>query len=148
MKELLVQRKQVKINSTEKFFLVLNVLFLSVIVNLLLGVVNFTQLIKKLKPGRVSKNARHISKEEIYRISYKVLYTSLFGYLIFRPTCLRKSLVLYRVFNQYGYPVVINLGVKKAAGSVTAHSWLTLDGDPIFENSEVLSEYDMIYNYQ
>ncbi|MCK4666745.1 lasso peptide biosynthesis B2 protein [Candidatus Dependentiae bacterium] len=137
-----------KINSIEKFFLVLNVLFLGVIVNIFLGVVNFTQLIKKLKPERVSKNSRHISIEEIYRISYKVLYTSLFGYLIFRPTCLRKSLVLYRVFNQYGYPVMINLGVKKESGSVTAHSWLTLDGDPIFENSEILSEYNMIYNYQ
>jgi hypothetical protein len=46
-----------------------------------------------------------------------------------RATCLKKSLVLYRILRRRGVPAELRLGVRKAEGDFTAHAWVESRGD-------------------
>ncbi|MDD3627057.1 MAG: lasso peptide biosynthesis B2 protein [bacterium] len=131
-----------------RFFLTLQVIILITYVNLVLGRINFQKLVICLRPAdfRVENNSNEL-RDKIFSFVYKVLYTSLFGYLIFRPTCLKKSLVLYRIFRLYGFPVELNIGVKKVHGNLEAHSWISYRKLPIYEKDDILSEYELLYSY-
>ena len=54
--------------------------------------------------------------------------------------CLRRSLVRYHFLRRAGVPLVINFGARFKAGTadrqVTGHAWVTLDGQPYFEDGE------------
>jgi len=48
---------------------------------------------------------------------------------MFKPTCMRRSLVLYRMLGEAGINVTIHYGIRKNPdGSNEGHSWLSLDG--------------------
>lgn len=54
--------------------------------------------------------------------------------------CLRRSLVRYHFLRRAGVPLVLNFGArfkdKTQDRSVTGHAWVTLDGQPYFEDGE------------
>ena len=45
-----------------------------------------------------------------------------------RATCLKKSLVLFRILRRRGVPVEFRLGVRKVQDDFTAHAWLECRG--------------------
>jgi hypothetical protein len=52
---------------------------------------------------------------------------------LFPRACLRRSLTLYSLLTQGGYPVEIHFGVRTDGGDLRAHSWVTLHGAPLAE---------------
>ena len=54
--------------------------------------------------------------------------------------CLRRSLARYHYLRRAGLPLVINFGARFKEGiadrEVTGHAWVTLDGQPYFEDGE------------
>lgn len=65
-----------------------------------------------------------------------VLLFRIFGRLLFRTRCLKRTLVLYRLLRLYGHPAVAHIGLGRGANGFDGHAWLTLDGqrieDPTF----------------
>ena len=45
-----------------------------------------------------------------------------------KATCLKKSLVLFRILRRRGIPVEFRLGVSKLHGDFTSHAWLECQG--------------------
>jgi hypothetical protein len=64
-----------------------------------------------------------------------------------RHPCLLRCLVLYRYGRRRGVPVSIHFGVKRGVDGLQGHSWVSLDGTPLFEAEEMLRSYASIYTY-
>jgi hypothetical protein len=54
--------------------------------------------------------------------------------------CLRRSMLRYHFLRRVGLPVVLNFGARFKGGQadreITGHAWITLDGQPYFEDGE------------
>ena len=54
--------------------------------------------------------------------------------------CLRRSLVRYHFLRRAGLPLVLNFGARFKGGvadrEINGHAWVTLDGQPYFEDGE------------
>ena len=67
----------------------------------------------------------------------RLLLFRLFGRLLFRTRCYKRTLVLYRLLRLHGFDARAVIGVDRdAATGIAAHAWLTVDGrridDPTF----------------
>ncbi len=60
-------------------------------------------------------------------------------------SCLKRSMVLYRLLRQAGIPVSFNLGVRKENDVLKGHAWLELDGKFYFPNEE--TGYKTVFKY-
>lgn len=108
------------------------------------------QMITPLKISRYRKNKKS-TQEKI------VLYTDYILSLnvwIWRKTCLKRSLLLYRFLNKIGMDIQVCFGVKfdKSMTSknknenVGGHAWLLLNGEIFLErNIEMVREFRMTY---
>ena len=55
---------------------------------------------------------------------------------LFPQTCLYWSLAGYYFLRQAGQPAVIHFGLRKQDEDLTSHAWLTLGGQPYFDDPE------------
>lgn len=81
-------------------------------------------------------NKNRFAVQEIISVADKILLFNIFGRLIFRTRCLKRTLVLYHLLRYYGYNAKAILGFDKENKSIIGHAWLMLDdekiADPIF----------------
>jgi hypothetical protein len=65
--------------------------------------------------------------------------------------CLRRSLVRYHFLRRAGLPLVLNFGARFKGGvadrEITGHAWVTLDGQPYFEDGENWRGFTMMLKY-
>jgi hypothetical protein len=65
--------------------------------------------------------------------------------------CLRRSLLRYHFLRRAGVPLVVNFGARFTNGSadraVTGHAWVTLEGQPYFEDSENYRGFTVMLQY-
>lgn len=65
--------------------------------------------------------------------------------------CLRRSLTRAHFLRRAGVPVAVQFGAKFVDGrpdrAVTGHAWLTLDGQPYFEDEENWREFTVMLAY-
>lgn len=65
--------------------------------------------------------------------------------------CLRRSLVRYHFLRRVGIPVTLNFGARfksgQPDGEVTGHAWVTLNGQPYFEESENYQGFTVMFQY-
>jgi hypothetical protein len=69
---------------------------------------------------------------------------------VYRPNCLKRSLLRYYFLRRAGYEVQLCLGVQPAAldGEKGGHAWLMYRGEPFQEpQSERLADYLVTYRY-
>lgn len=64
-----------------------------------------------------------------------------------RRPCLLRCLVLYRYCRKAEIPVAIHFGVRQGLNGLEGHSWVSLDGVPLFETEEMLQTYATIYSF-
>jgi hypothetical protein len=64
-----------------------------------------------------------------------------------RRPCLLRCLVLYRYCRGRGVPVSIHFGIRHGTDGLQGHSWVSLDGTPLFEEEEMLQAYANVYTY-
>ena len=76
-------------------------------------------------------------------------YSNFIATVIFRSRrpCLLRCLVLYRYCRSRGVPVSIHFGIKRETDGLQGHSWVSLDGTPLFEEEEMLQAYANVYTY-
>jgi len=65
--------------------------------------------------------------------------------------CLRRSLARYHFLRRAGLPLALNFGARFKAGvadrEVTGHAWVTLDGQPYFEDGENYQGFTVMLRY-
>lgn len=65
--------------------------------------------------------------------------------------CLRRSLTRYYFLRRAGLPVVVQFGAKFSGGTpdrnVNGHAWLTLNGQPYFEDDENWRGFTVMFGY-
>ena len=65
--------------------------------------------------------------------------------------CLRRSLTRYHFLRRSGIPVTLRFGARfihgKADRDVTGHAWLTLNGEPYYEDGENWRGFTVMLSY-
>lgn len=68
-----------------------------------------------------------------------------------RGLCLRRSLVRYHFLRRAGVPLVLNFGARFKSGQpdreITGHAWVTLAGQPYFEDGENWRGFTVMLRY-
>lgn len=64
-----------------------------------------------------------------------------------KGNCFPRSLALYRVARQLGYPVVFHCGVRKADSNLDGHAWLTLDSQIFCEPGKQWQRFTVTFSY-
>ena len=97
-----------------------------------------------LDPGSGSASGRTSSPSRIIELTQRLLGRNT---AIFHQSCLKQSLVLFRLLRQSGQPVVIRFGVAKDGDDIKGHSWLEQSGQPIAEQGDPYRSFAVIYSY-
>jgi len=111
----------------------------------------FSQLSSILRlsfPGRVKIEPLLIQEEEKRKIIKFTDFLLGFRAPIFRSTCLKRSLVLFKFLREIGVNVVINFGVSKYQTEEKlklGHAWLTFGGMPVFSEEPLIESYRLCY---
>jgi hypothetical protein len=58
-----------------------------------------------------------------------------------RENCLERSLLAYRFLSRAGAEPRLVLGVGRSGDGVVGHAWVTLDGEPIHDTQQAVSEF-------
>ncbi len=58
------------------------------------------------------------------------LVEALYRRLRFSPTCLTRSLVIYRLLRARGIPCQLRIGLRKSGAALEGHAWTELDQTP------------------
>ncbi len=64
-----------------------------------------------------------------------------------RGNCLPRSLMLFRMARQQGFPVVFHCGVRKTEEGLDGHAWLSLKGQPFLEKTRQYQEMATTVTY-
>jgi hypothetical protein len=64
---------------------------------------------------------------------------------VFRPNCVKQSLVLFHVLRQWGAPVALYFGVARHGGTLAGHCWVELDGQPLGEGDDPRRVFTIVY---
>jgi len=100
------------------------------------------ELIKKLTPRRENGG---VNREKIIVYANWWLNRKV---AMFRPTCFKRSLILYRFLRENGAPVRIHYGIKKTPEKgQEGHSWVSLDGVSLPPDGESAHEYRQTFVY-
>ena len=105
------------------------------------------------KTNRCDGTVKKSAKEKVIKYTEYILNLD---FWIWRPTCLKRSLILYRFLNKIGVDVQICFGVKynknmiskSCNKSIDGHSWLVLNGEMFLEKDiEMAKEYKITYRF-
>jgi hypothetical protein len=65
--------------------------------------------------------------------------------------CMRRSLTRYHYLRRAGLPVEVQFGARFLSGKpdreISGHAWLTLDGEPYYEDGENYSGFTVMLTY-
>jgi len=64
-----------------------------------------------------------------------------------RGNCFPRSLVLYRLARQLGYPVVFHCGIRKEASTLDGHAWLTMGSHTFYEPGSQWRYFTVTFSY-
>lgn len=62
-------------------------------------------------------------------------------------SCLRRSLLRYYFLQRAGLPVVVTFGARRRSDALNGHAWLTLHGQPYYEQPEHYHPYTVMWSY-
>lgn len=66
---------------------------------------------------------------------------------VFRPNCMKQSLVLFHFFRQWRVPVALYFGVARHGGTLEGHCWIELEGNPFSERDNPWRVFTIIYKF-
>jgi hypothetical protein len=85
-----------------------------------------------------------LSPDRILHLTDRILERRV-AYL--RPSCLLRSMVLFRFLREAGVPVRIHFGVRREGDSLQGHAWLSLDGRPYAEAADPTARFQTVYSF-
>lgn len=137
-------------------WLFIRILFVLTCLPILMRFLSVPKLLQLLSPTRATQQERGFDSvicDKVTKYTDFILRRSIW---IYRPNCLRRSLVLYHFLRQYGVDVQICFGVRFVRStrtnslhpSLEGHAWLLYRGQPIQErDQEALARYTVTYQY-
>lgn len=132
-------------NPLRKAWLAARVAGLMCLLPILVRIYTLPALLQRLTPNHPTVR-RNKQIEEIVGVIFRVCRFRFFQLIIIPRPCLRQSLALYHVLKRMGYPAEFHLGVRKDAGDLIAHSWVTFEGEPIAEGAGT-GVFKLVYSY-
>jgi hypothetical protein len=87
---------------------------------------------------------RPIAPQRVRHLAGLLLDRNLLG---IRPTCLLRSLVLFRFLRESGASVRVHFGVAVAGRALTGHAWLTEDDTPILEAVDPTGRFTVVLSH-
>lgn len=112
---------------------------------ILLRTFNLKRILKMLDKGK--KSDSKTGDTEAIRSVNSVVDFNVFGFKVFFPNCLKKSLVIFHILKKMDVNVKFVWGVKKQGADMSAHSWVEKDGIPVYAEPVDIREYHRIYSY-
>jgi len=64
------------------------------------------------------------------------------------PTCLERSLVLYRLLGEANASPRLMIGVARGRGTVAGHAWVLVDGRPVGDSDDVIQKYEVMTGFE
>ncbi len=101
-------------------------------------------LMARMTPTGRRYARRWTDAERIRRLSEMVVYQ--LPYLNM-GNCLKLSLLRFLHLTGRGFNVRFHMGVKPDRNGVTGHAWLTLNGEPLWEDAEFLGGFRETWAY-
>ena len=141
---LAVWRRRLGSLSWQDCRLLLRITGILLIVSPVLRWFSLPRAMELLDPGLGPASDRLPSPSRIIELTRSVLRRNT---AIFHESCLRQSLVLFRLLRQSGQPVVIRFGVAMEGEDIKGHSWLEQSGQPIAEEGDPYRSFAVIYSY-
>jgi hypothetical protein len=105
-------------------------------------VLTLPRALRWLTPRRTSP--RPAPPERVVYLAGALLDRGLFG---IRPTCLLRSLILYRFLRESGVPARVHFGVAFEGGALTGHAWLVLDDQPFLEATDPAERFTVVLSH-
>jgi hypothetical protein len=131
-------------SNIHEFYIFVYILFIALVVSLLLKAIRIQAILNTLTPRGKSLWKAKTTPKRLSEYVDSILALQIFG---FKPYCLNRSLILYHILQKVGVAVKINFGVRKADNDIEGHGWLTLNGEPYLENSDMIESFCLIYSY-
>jgi hypothetical protein len=149
----LVRKIKNNFHSFTDIWLFISILFWATLLPL---IVKFLPLPRSMQIITPSKTHRYIkiknsAQEKIVQYTDYILNLNVW---IWRTTCLKRSLLLYRFLKKMGMNVQVCFGVKFTKGMISndknrnldGHAWLLLNGEIFLEkNIDMVREYKITY---
>lgn len=66
---------------------------------------------------------------------------------VFRPNCMKQSLLLFHFLRQWGAPVSLHFGAAKRDGALEGHCWVELAGQPFGEKGNPRRAFTTVYTF-
>lgn len=119
------------------------IFFVYIFIPVLLAALPLPFLMRVLTP----KRRKPTQDKKIDRILKYTDFISLKLNCIFKATCLKKSLVLYRFLSIYEPGVTFNLGIISDKEKLSGHSWLSFAHKTLFFDRVEAEKFKKIYSY-
>lgn len=130
-------------NSASDVLLFSRIFFAYFLIPLLFSLLPLPFLMRILTP----KRKMPAQEDKISRIIKYADFISLKLNRIFKATCLRKSLVLYRFLSAYDPGLTFHLGITSDKKSLRGHSWLTSTKKTLLLDRVEAGTFKKIYSY-
>lgn len=117
------------------YILFLNIFLWAIALPLLISRHSLDELLRSISPGSI--RPRHGTRRAVVFVNWWLNR----NILMLRPTCLKRSLLLYRFLVREGLNVEIHCGIRKTGNGTDGHSWLTLNGKPFLQDSLTAGQF-------
>jgi len=138
----LLRKARKYFKSWSDFYLFLRIAPWIAILPILLRRYDLETLIRKITP---SKPLRSIEPEVV------TVYVNWWlnrDIAMFKPVCMKRSLILYRFLRECGMNVRIHYGIKKTPeGENEGHSWLTVNGNLLPPDGQRAHEFRETFSF-
>jgi len=130
--------------SFSDFALFARVLAAYPVIHTLVVILPFNSLMKLLTPKRARPSWKNKPEKIVEYVTFALAAYS----FVFRPTCLMRSLLLYRFLRMAGLGVDLHLGAFfNKRGKLKGHGWITLNGG-IYPSTAILrKKFKKIYSH-
>jgi hypothetical protein len=144
------RRLRAHLASPGDLWLLLRILALATVLPLLLRTLSLPRLLRWLTPSPVRPGAKAPQPQRIARLVQRVLGLNRW---VYRPNCLKRSLLLFHFLRRGGQDVRLHIGVRSpgplhAGAALDGHAWLELAGAPYLEpQAAAIGSYRVTYRY-
>lgn len=145
-----------KLNCSKDIFLFIRIFLLITLIPVLVRIFTLPKLLQVLTP----RNSNSYQNRQLHKYKQKIIKFTDFilnwNTWIWRPTCLKRSLVLYFFLRELGLDIQICFGVrynqiahsKGPQKQLAGHAWLQYNGNYFLEkNNQITDTYKLTYTF-
>jgi hypothetical protein len=139
--------------SLSDIWLFICIFFWATLLPVIVKLLPLPEAMKMFTPARSYRHTayKNDAQEKIVRYTEYILNLNIF---VWRTTCLKRSLLLYRFLSKIGLDIQVCFGVRFSKNKMSedkgtnldGHAWLLLDGEVFLEKDiEIVKEFKVTY---